>query len=156
MVSSLRKPSKNDPKMIRKSMEYDGVEPPETTKFIKIIHFPFAALESGLKNPEQDVQKHQKSRRGLTQGGSKNGLCHQVLRPSMFGAKHRFSQARRSVGPKYFLHFLCFRKLHFSRFASHSGPKMPPEADSWRLRIPFSNRVRGPFWRPKNRFARRI
>ena len=49
--------------------------------------------------------------------------------------------------------FSCFRKHHFSRFAFKYGPKMPPERDSSRLRIPFSNRVRGPFWRPKNRFA---
>ena len=30
----------------------------------------------------------------------KNGLCRQVLRPSVIGAKHWFSQAPHSIGPK--------------------------------------------------------
>ena len=60
--------------------------------------------------------------------------------------------SRQSVGETKFWHFSCFQKRHFSRFALQSGPKMPPERDSWRLRNPSENRVRGPFWRPKKRF----
>ena len=68
----------------------------------------------------------------------------------MFGAKHRFSQARRTTGPKYFLHFSCFRKLHFSSFASSSGPKTPPERDSWRPESPIVSASETPFGAPKN------
>ena len=51
----------------------------------------------------------------------------------------------------FFLTFSRVKKRHFPRFALVSGPKMPPERDSWRLRNPSKNRVRGPFWRPKKR-----
>ena len=70
------------------------------SKINKNPQISFSPIESGLKNLEQNVPKHQNSRRGMTQRGSKNGLCRQVLRPSIIGAKHWFSQARHSIGPK--------------------------------------------------------
>ena len=76
--------------------------------------------------------------------------CPQVSR-SYARCKIINSPSHHTVGAKKVPHFSCFRKRHFSRFALTIGPKMPPEADSWRLRIPFNNRVRDPFWRPKKR-----
>ena len=70
------------------------------SKINKNPQISFSPIVSGLKNLEQNVPKHQNSRRGMTQRGSKNGLCRQVLRPSVIGAKHWFSQARHSIGPK--------------------------------------------------------
>ena len=58
--------------------------------------------------------------------------------------------SRQSVGETKFWHFSCFQKRHFSRFASNSGPKMPPERDSWRPEFPKVSASEAPFGAQKN------
>ena len=62
--------------------------------------------------------------------------CPQLSR-SYARCKITIFPSRHIIGAKKVPHFSCFQKRHFCRFALPSGPKMPPERDSWRPESPI-------------------